>query len=1710
MDLDELSEDQLKGLLSSLEHYQSIPVDMDTFLDDKYYLGAYFGEKGIQPYWREFLKKVFDSPFNSEQWLICLRGAIGQGKCLQKDSTIIKYDGTVVKVQDLVPGDLIMGPDSKSRTILSTHADTGPMFEINPIKGDPWVCNDVHVLTLKKTPQGLNRYGNTRGSTKPEIIDVALDEYLNWSKSQKNLYKLFRVPVDFPEQHPRELDPYFLGVWLGDGTLGEAQITNSDQEILSFLSDFTLKENFSSHTLLDKRTECPRVNITTEKGQPNHLRRYLRDTFSVGKHIPQLNKTGSREERLQLLAGLLDTDGHLVDNVFELTLKEEDFIDDVLFVARSLGFGTSKKLKQVKLKTWDKPRDYFRIKIFGDLDKIPTKVKRKQASPRRQKKDPLKTGFSVIPKGPGEYFGFELDGDGRFLLEDFTVTHNTTIACVGISYDIHRLLCLYNPQGAFGLLPDTIILFAIFNVTMALAQDVVWQTLSGMFARSPYFTEIIKKLPKQKPESNPMFPKNIGLFIGSRLGHTLGKAVFSCLPGSVPIPTIHGEVPLIEIVRNPGDHKVFSYDTALEKAVLGEVTHGQSMGTKEVWKIFLSNGHFIEATQDHKFLLSNNSYKTLAELDYLDALTFFVPPTALQVSSSPVLVVSKEIVGMRQVYDISVEPHHNFATSAGIFAHNCFAGDTEIPLLDGSVVKIKDLVGNYKDKYTISVDLTRKSVVPGKIIAAAKTGTRKVYKVTFDNGKSFKCTADHKILHRSGKYKELRYFEVGDAVFSINSHTGKSGHTKIRNPYTGEYEALHHHIMAWKLGNKLGYNIHHKDLDKLNNNPENLCLLSKSKAMSKFYSEDNREEVLRVRKAGWRTRILKKSYREYSDTGFIPDINVNVLRKYFNDDITEYLECVKEYNHKIVSIEYVGVEDVYDITVDKYHNFTTQTNVVVSNCLIDEANFEIVHGQVYESFLSILRRMESRFSSNAPVGTGRVWLVSSESQKNSTLNRIINSYKGKSGCLVSQASLWEVYPERYGTTTFQVFTGVDTRAPEVITEATEDLVDLYPEKIIEVPTEHKESFEADIYAALKDLAGIEVGGGARLFRLKDKLNKMLIGPTFFPDVVTLDFDGPDQIQNFSSIPFDFKRIPRCIHLDLALTGDRLGIASSYIVDFAIRTTRDPIRLIDVRESRPKIQVDFAFAISPVKGKQIPLYKIRSFISWLSSIGYPIHCITADSFQCFLSTTLVPTDSGYKEIKDIEVGDLIQSRSGPKKVLNKWGFGEQETLKITTQEGLTVEGTGKHKIEVAKNLRNYKAKRASDARWEWLRLDEIQIGDVVRTMSANETLVKCPVVPLEPPAINTDIGKFKDFHYPETLDEELAEFLGYFSGDGCADTYCIRLTCNRDDSLDYKQVVGNLVGDRYLFSECNDRYADVIYLHSKTFITWLNHYKLLDKSSIPELIWKSPVSVQAAFLRGLFSSDGTCSKEDGRVSINTATPQIAEDVQLMLQCSFGIRSNRSEHFREGFGKTIYFVTLSGPRQNFYTQIGFSTKRKIEILEKHLNIKGRNLLYKVQSIEGSKGLVFDIEVEDDPSYVANGFVSHNSADLLQQLKRQGFKTFVQSVDKTTDAYVALRNTIYEGDCVLPNNKILKRELEELEFIKDGKKVDHPVVFGDGIPGSKDVADAVAGSVWTCVNEADTFRAIRSAEELAYKMEAMEQQSHDIKDQLWPQLARKQGRE
>ena len=349
--------------------------------------------------------------------LILVGAASGGGKCLGRDTPVLMFDGSVKVVQDIQVGDVLMGPDSGPRNVIKLGKGIGPLFRIKPIKGESWVCNDAHILSIRES------------STK-KIKNIDVISYLATNANFKMKHKQWRCGVEFNSSKELPIDPYFLGLWIGDGSFQDTRISNPDIEIHEYLENLARKlgMNLSKYFYKGK---CPSLALTSGYNSSNKVKDIL---DQVGKNngekrISNDYLTSTRDNRLKLLAGIIDTDGYLGHNSYEITLKEKNLSDQVLFLARSLGFAAYQAKKIGKIKSIGFEGIYYRINISGHVNEIPVLVERKKASPRRQIKDVLNVGFDVEAIGEGEYFGFEIDGDRLFMLGDFTVTHNTQFCC---------------------------------------------------------------------------------------------------------------------------------------------------------------------------------------------------------------------------------------------------------------------------------------------------------------------------------------------------------------------------------------------------------------------------------------------------------------------------------------------------------------------------------------------------------------------------------------------------------------------------------------------------------------------------------------------------------------------------------------------------------------------------------------------------------------------------------------------------------------------------------------------------------------------------------------------------------------------------------------------------------------------------------------------------------------------------------------------------------------------------------------------------------------------------------------------------------------------------------------------------------------------------------------------------------------------------------
>jgi intein/homing endonuclease len=262
------------------------------------------------------------------------------------------------------------------------------------------------------------------------VIDIHVEDYLKCTKNNQSLLLGVKlgVPIEW-EDRDVAIDPYILGMWLGDGGKCGRRFTSIDSELIDYWSKWASDQGGRVIKVNDGSDLHYNVNKNNCNVHPlvAPLSKY---NLVNNKHIPEEYIVNSVDVRRKLLAGLIDTDGY-VDNkkrVIEISQCHEHkaIIDGAERIARSLGLQTSVSIKKT---SWThngekKTGTALRLTISGmGMKELPMLLKYKKCLGSK-----LDGGvcyaISVEERGVGRFCGFEVDGNHRFLLGDCTITHN--------------------------------------------------------------------------------------------------------------------------------------------------------------------------------------------------------------------------------------------------------------------------------------------------------------------------------------------------------------------------------------------------------------------------------------------------------------------------------------------------------------------------------------------------------------------------------------------------------------------------------------------------------------------------------------------------------------------------------------------------------------------------------------------------------------------------------------------------------------------------------------------------------------------------------------------------------------------------------------------------------------------------------------------------------------------------------------------------------------------------------------------------------------------------------------------------------------------------------------------------------------------------------------------------------------------------------------
>jgi hypothetical protein len=370
-------------------------------------------------------------------------GAKGAGKDQALDTLFLTPTGFKKNIE-LNVGDRICNPDGSISKILQTHPiEKKKKYVLHFRDGRKAECGADHIWYGARKHNKYQSSWNETGCTKTakEIYAITKREKL------KSKREWFRIPLPNPVkfdniyQNNRTIEPYLLGVLLGDGCItgnNQTKISTVDQvHMLSQFSEYNFRiVDFSKYNLEKNKNLFDLFFTGTQwKTLDKNLNKLgLLGTRSATKFIPEEYKIAPKEVRLAVLQGLLDTDGSVDCSTRNVRYSSTSFqlAEDVAWLARSLGFYASVQIKKARDKV-EKDGTIYHCKE-GRIVFIRT-YNDSQLFRLERHKDKVKSGV-VRPLGLSvvdvtieeevEMRCISVDNpNGLYITEEFIVTHNS-------------------------------------------------------------------------------------------------------------------------------------------------------------------------------------------------------------------------------------------------------------------------------------------------------------------------------------------------------------------------------------------------------------------------------------------------------------------------------------------------------------------------------------------------------------------------------------------------------------------------------------------------------------------------------------------------------------------------------------------------------------------------------------------------------------------------------------------------------------------------------------------------------------------------------------------------------------------------------------------------------------------------------------------------------------------------------------------------------------------------------------------------------------------------------------------------------------------------------------------------------------------------------------------------------------------------------------
>lgn len=355
-----------------------------------------------------------------------VKAGVGSGKAQPLDSLVLTPNG-FTRMGDIRTGDSVVTPDSRVAKVTGVYPQgMRPVYRVTMRDGATALADAEHLWPVRRQSTRMD----TRLVTTQQML-----EFLNRGTQSSRPYIDYVESLEFGSTWRSIIPPYALGLLLGNGGISTDHIGYSTAD--DYMVEAIQESLPDGHTIRHK-SNYDYVVTTSRGGSPgrnlwlNELRRLgLMGHKSETKFVPKELLVSTKESRLALLQGLLDTDGSPMNKQGNLATSTEystasaRLADDVAYLARSLGCGVYKRVKGVGGK------NYWRLTISSRngllLHQTPCKARRMGVHTKYVKQYQAVKSVKYLGDMPTQCIMVDSD-EHEYVTDDFLRTHNTLVA----------------------------------------------------------------------------------------------------------------------------------------------------------------------------------------------------------------------------------------------------------------------------------------------------------------------------------------------------------------------------------------------------------------------------------------------------------------------------------------------------------------------------------------------------------------------------------------------------------------------------------------------------------------------------------------------------------------------------------------------------------------------------------------------------------------------------------------------------------------------------------------------------------------------------------------------------------------------------------------------------------------------------------------------------------------------------------------------------------------------------------------------------------------------------------------------------------------------------------------------------------------------------------------------------------------------------------